>query len=437
VSDASSAEDVEAFLGHMEQVLGTAPRAEMRAHFAAGDLSVRLGRLRRAMTAHSMYGTPAGMAKTVKRLDQRTRIDGFHVLNSWDHQAHRFTEEITPVLLLDFFVRTQVEDPDPDVTVAILIDYYFLHLLALGVSRVWDTDDPGAAMSRITSLLEALSGEGGSGHHFVSNAETLLIYALSQFHPEEQAYERVIERVSLLPDEHRLTFAVSSASVLGAHLRWGFWLMYERDVVRMRNDNQGDYPWLLWTAATLLRAWEEEVQAGRDASSEGDAAGTSRRSRILNGLLQVLAPDPWILTGPTPTWMASLPGLHSEVKSLLQSHGGGLLEALEEIRPAKDRYSPLSLHFNFPHNALVAAVTLALMESIPSPLHLDVLFQGARVEDGGASQEHFARVLMAFSGGSLDRLGHRGAMLIAYDPLSAMRSYSMMTRTITKALSTE
>lgn len=451
MTDETAAADYGAFLDHLEGLLTGPARAEIRSSLGAGDLPTRLKRLRRAMNEHTLEGTPPGMAKVVRRLDVRTRKDGFHCLNSWDHQTHRFTEDITPVLLLDFFVRTKVQDPDADFTVALLVDYYFLHLLALAAMRVWDSDDPGAAMGRVTRLLEKLQGEAGSGHNFLSRAESLLIYAISQFHPEEQAYGRVIDRVSTLPPQHRTDFAISSAAVLGAHLRWGFWLMYERDVVRMRRDNEGDYPWLLWTAETLLEAWRErfgdtagtaasaEVEAAEGADADSGAAdrGDGERDRLLIGLLQVLAPDPWLLTGSVPASLPDLADRHSAVRDALKELGPALLAKLEAHRPTKERYSPLSLHFNFPHNALVAAVTLSLMESTPAPLPLDVLFEAPAAEDGGVAQEHFARVLMAFSGGSLDRLGHRGAMLIAYDPLSGMRSYSMMTRTLSKAFGTD
>lgn len=419
MTDDSAAADLETFLGHLDSLLSGSARAGIRDGLGTGPLDVRLKRLRRAMSEHAVTGTPPGMAKIVRRLDVRTRADGFHCLHSWDHQAHRFTEDITPVLLLDFFGRTGVEKPDADFTVSILVDYYFLHLLALAAMRVWDAEDPAAALQRVTALLAALQGDDGSGHHFLSSAETLLIYAISQFHPEEQAYGRIIDRVSTLPEQHRVDFAIRSAAVLGAHLRWGFWLMYERDVVRMRRDNEGDYPWLLWTAETLLTAWQE---------------ASDPEERLLVGLLQVLAPDPWILTASSPTSMPDLAEVHGRVREALTTCGPELLEALEAHRPTKEGYSPLALHFNFPHNALVAAVTLSLMESIPAPMPLDLLFEAADPRDEGVAQQHFARVLMAFSGGSLDRLGHRGAMLIAYDPLSAMRSYSMLIRTLSKAL---
>jgi hypothetical protein len=112
---------------------------------------------------------------------------------------------------------------------------------------------------------------------------------------------------------------------------------------------------------------------------------------------------------------------------------------LEAFRPERSGYAPLALHFNFPHNALVAIVTLALLESKPQGLSLNALFDQAFAgtsggELGGETQEGLARTLMAFSGASSDRLGYRGAMLVAYDPLSGMRSFSMTVDTLRKSL---
>ena len=45
-----------------------------------------------------------------------------------------------------------------------------------------------------------------------------------------------------------------------------------------------------------------------------------------------------------------------------------------------------------------------------------------------------ARARMAFSRGSPERLGYRGAMLVAYDHLSGLRSYSLTVDTIAKSL---
>jgi len=397
------------------------------------------------------------MDRTIGRLDQRTRQDGFRVLHSWNHTTHEFTDDIVPVLMIDFFERAAPEHPDTRTSVSILLDYYLLHLLALAAMRVWDTENPGATLERVTRLLELLQGPDGSGHQFVADAETLLIHALSQFHPEEQAYDRLIERVDTLPPRHRVAFARVSAAVLGAHLRWGFWLMYERDVQRMRDDNVGDYPWLLWSVTTLLRAWADLVDQGDAGGRSGpEAEGPAEaRSAIAGALLLGLAADPWALGGRPPAALESFSEMYAECRALLESHGDRLLEDLEGHRPTKTEYAPLSFLFNFPHNALVASVTLALLEGQPRRLTLNDLFDEGDVqgrpqdhaEEDHAEEDHteeepsraeaseeLARDLMAFSGGSPDRLGYRGAMLVAYDPLTGLRTFSMTMKALRDGL---
>jgi hypothetical protein len=394
------------------------------------------------MSSHGFEGLSPDLVGTIDRMDRRTRGDGFRVLHSWNHTTHEFTDDLVPVLMIDFFERAGAEDPDARTTVSILLDYYFLHLLALAAMRAWDSEDPGAALDRVTRLLTLLQGPDGSGHRFVADAESLVMYALSQFHPEEQAYDRIIERVASLPRGHQIRFARVSAAVLGAHLRWGFWLMYERDIQRMRDDNVGDYPWLLWSVTTLLGAWVEIVD-DPDPSEER----SEERRAVAGSLLLALAADPWALGGRPPSALEPFGEMYAECRGLLESHGARLLEEMDAHRPAKDRYAPLALIFNFPHNALVAALTLALVEGRPRTLSLNDLFDeggaGHNVPDAGSAgadmtpaerREHLARELMAFSLGSPDRLGYRGAPLVAYDPLTALRTYSMTMKALREGL---
>lgn len=383
------------------------------------------------MAKHAVDGDRSRLPGLVRRLDARTRDDGFRVLHSWDHKSHTFTRDLVPVLLVDYFEREEVADADDRVTLGILLDYYFLHLLSLAAMRAWDAPDPDAHLESVTALIVSLQGEAGSGHAFVRDAETLVIYALSQFHPEEQAYDRMIERVGELSSARQHTFARVSAAVLSAHLRWGFWVMYERDVGRMRADNVGDYPWLLRTMHTLLGAYAEER-----------GSGDGGHDATCSALLLALAADPWVLRRRCPTVLDGYADLHAEARGLLEAHGETLLDDLERFRPGRDLWAPLSLLFNFPHNALVAIVTLALIDSRPQPLPINALFEeapdagtAARTEgESAADREVLARRLMEFSGASPDRLGYRGARLIAYDPLSAMRSFSMTLDTLKKSL---
>jgi hypothetical protein len=436
--------DFDALCAALESVLEGPGRRQILDRVTRGSrMDVSLRRLRASMSKHGFEGLPRDFERTVRRMDQRTRRDGFRVLHSWDPQKNRFTDDLVPVLMIDFFRRADPEDPDERTSVAILLDYYFLHLLSLAAMRAWDTDDPGAALDRVTVLLTSLQGPDGSGHQFVADAETLMIYALSQFHPEEHAYDRVIEKTMMLPQANEVAFARVSAAVLGAHLRWGFRLMYEQDVARMRADNVGDYPWLLYTVITLLRAWTK-VKDDPDRAEE--------RRGLAGSLLLGLSADPWAFTGRPPPALGPHSAMHAECRGLLESHSRQLLEELEKHRPSKESYAPLSLYFNFPHNALVAVVTLALLDSEPQTLVFNDLFEGGGDGDGSgkadvedppveasppaptdAAREALARALTEFSGRP-ERVGYRGALLVAYDPQSAIWTYNMTMKTLREGL---
>ncbi len=415
----------------LEEALSGETRREIVSSLLGPSGSDPLRRLRGALSAQALPTARGALEleRRVRRLDHRTRREGFRVLHSWDHTEHRFTEEITPVLMLDYYDRAAGKEREYPVVLSILLDYYFMHLLALCAMRAWDGDDPDGVLDRLTRMVGLLQGPRGSGHRFVSDAETLIIYALSQFHPEEHAYDRLIEKFAPLTRERRVRFALVSASVLSCHLRWGFWLMYDRDVLRMRNDNVGDYPWLLDSVLTLMREYARLVEQG---------AERDERDVVVDGLLQGLAADPWAFVDRPPPPLASFAGLHSELRSLLVGHGARLVEELERHRPAKDAYSPLALHFNFPHNTLVAIVATALLTGRPQPLPLNVLFTREHGLAGGDESRPgpaaLARALTAYSGESPDRLGAHGALLVAYDPLSGRRSFSMTVDALRGAL---
>jgi hypothetical protein len=438
------ADDVHALCDAVESLLdGSGRRTVVDRVARGGGLHDALRRLRASMSSHGFEGLPSDFSSTVRRLDQRTRQDGFRVLHSWNHTRHEFTDDLVPVLMIDFFERAGVEDPDVPTTASILLDYYVLHLLALAAMRAWDTEDPGATLDRVTRLLGLLHGPDGSGHRFVGDAEALMIYALSQFHPEEHAYDRLIEKSALLPRDHQVRFARVSAAVLGAHLRWGFWLMYERDIQRMRDDNVGDYPWLLWSVTTLLRAWVELVDEPAPDGDPSDDRSVERRA-ILGSLLLGLAADPWALGGRPPSSLEPFREMYDECRALLESHGPRLLDELDAHRPSKTSYAPLAFLFNFPHNALVAALTVALLEGRPRALGLDDLFEpgdsgGAAAEPDATvgspeSREVLARDLMAFSRANAVHVGYRGAPLVAYDPLTAIRTHSMTLKALREGL---
>lgn len=440
------------------------------------------------MRAHVFRGrfAPLVLDGFVRDYDLRTREEGFHVLHSWNHLEHHFTRENTPVLMLDRFAREwSAERATPRVQ-ALLLDHYFFYVLAVMVMRAWDEGDPNRNLDRITGLLRHLQGPHGSGHQFVARAETLLLMAISHFHPDESAYPRLLERIRTLDRAHRVHFALAEAAILGSHLRWGFGVLYRRDLGRMRSDNVGDYPWLLFSVATLMEEYvrlREEDEAG--ASGGGDAVGTAgsasaeavesapaespagRRVRVLEGLIDGLTPDPWAFTGAPPEALRPYEEEHSGFREAFADHRDDLLEEIARLRPAREAYSPLSYHCNFPHNAIMAKVSIQLADENAPNLPIDALFTRATpwrrgeeqsvaadlpdaarragapdpegpetsAEDAAAvraeafvSADHpeaLARYLMAYSGASPERLGRRGARLIIYDPNVGLRYYKM------------
>ena len=431
----NTSEDVGRLIDSLEAILIGDVRRGIVAELTKGGKAVEwVMRLRSQMELHRfcLGNETFDLGRDVARFDSRTWDDGFRVLHAWDHESHEFTNEIVPVLMIDFLRRVDApvlkEASDSGrTTVSILLDYYLLHLLSLCSMRAWDTPNPTATIDRLTDLVEYLQGEDGSGHHFVADAETLLIYALSQFHPEEQAYDRIIEKVGQLEGDHPVLFAQASAAVLSAHLRWGFWLMYDRDPIKMRRDNTGDYPWLLSAVLTLGREFACSVEKGERPED---------RATITQSLLQGLAADPYAFTGSPPDSLAEYGDQYAELMDILRQQMNRLLEEFEIQKPEKSRYAPLALHFNFPHNTVVAMVTLALLEGRPQLLTLNDLFVSEFDTGVNETQKSLAEKLMAFSRGTPDRLGHRGSMLVAYDPLSGLRSFSMTRDTLRKGLAT-
>src|SRR5258708_8226867 len=207
-----------------------------------------LARLRDVMRSNSFDGF-------VTRFDHRTRQDGFHVLNDWDGKADHVNPNTIPVDVLDY-VSTQRggEAPDPR-ALAMLLDYYYVHILQLLSLRIWDEGDADENLDRLTTLLDALQGPNGSGQRFVTNAETLILIATSHFEVVERGYDKLLRRVKTLNRAHQTNVALGHASSMASHLRFGFDATYGRDTPSMRADNVADYPWLCFALVTLMREY--------------------------------------------------------------------------------------------------------------------------------------------------------------------------------------
>src|SRR5688500_8752936 len=109
-------------------------RREILDHtLTARSFETALKRLRSSMRSHS-FKTGSGsidLQRAVRALDARTRQDGFHVLHEWEQAAGRVSADEIPVLMLDHYSSLDVVTRGRRRELAILLDFYFLYLLAL------------------------------------------------------------------------------------------------------------------------------------------------------------------------------------------------------------------------------------------------------------------------------------------------------------------
>lgn len=356
--------------------------------------------------------TPISLDRFVRRFDGRTRKDGFNVLHDWDGAADKFNPEIIPVDVINFLMRTR--DPGDRVreVLAILLDYYFFHLLCLLSLRAWDGDRPDDDLDRVNRLLQALQGQKGSGQKFAANAETLVLLATSHFEGEDAAYDRLLDKVRALNESHRLNFALVYAGVLASHLRFGFEAAYGRDVAKMRDDNAVDYPWLCFSLLTLMKAFSR--------LSSGD-----ERDRVVESVLNGLSPDPAAFLGDPPDSLSGWQAECAELSGLLAGQARDLLRESEHHRPSNLRYSPVALFFNFPHNVLKGTVIDALLRGVPWDITLNDLFTAfPRTEALERSRRTLAETLMGYARSSPDPYRGRLVPSIVYDPALGRRVFS-------------
>jgi len=374
-----------------------------------------LARLRRAMRSHAFpaNGATQSLARVVQALDQRTKTEGFHVLESWDYVGHRFAEHIVPVLMLDRCAAAGVNEQHGDAILSVLIDQYFLSVLGLCVVRAWDEPDPNGVFDDVTRLLGML---GDSSHRFVDDAATLLILAVSHYHPEEAAYDTLVDRIATLDDHHRLHFALACAPVLSGHFRWGLRFMYRRDFGRLRDDNVVDYPWLLLAMRTLTEAYCR--------ASDGS---TDRRA-IVEGLLSGVSADPWLFIGAAPPCLRGREHDHGLVRDAFHHRRKEMRRDFEAMRPSPKAYSPLGFEANFLCNALVAMVATAVERGGPHPsLNALLATAQAQAQESEGTLEQYARSLMDFAAGGT---ASGAPALIVYDPLEAQSAYNLTMKVL-------
>ena len=134
--------------------------------------------------------------------------------------------------MLHFLAEQRGAEPASAVELAILLDYYFMHVLALLTMRIWDDGDPDENLARVDALLAELQGPNGSGQQFAADAETLMLIGTSHYEPEEWGYGKLLAKVRTLerappvqdrPRPRRRAWAATCASASrrsAAATRW-------------------------------------------------------------------------------------------------------------------------------------------------------------------------------------------------------------------------
>src|SRR5215510_9245590 len=264
------------------------------------NLDESLIRLRGYIRAHQFKAgnLQLNLAKLVSQFDQRTQKDGFHVLRDWDGKADRLLDETIPIDVLDYLGRSlptklllSPVGGSAITILAILLDYYFLYIIALLCLRVWDEGDPNNNLDRLTAIVQDLQGPSGSGQKFADNAETIILMATSHFEPDDRAYLRLLDKQRTLDLTHQVNIALVHAAILASHLRHGFQDLYKRDLVLMRDDNVPDYPCLCFAVTVLMRGYVRKHEAG---------VHDLEREKIVEGIINGLTPDARAFLGKPP-----------------------------------------------------------------------------------------------------------------------------------------
>ena len=405
-------------------VTGGARREILAGVADAKDFAAALRRLRGGMRAHvwQAAGRKIDLDELVGKYDRRTRRDGFHVLHDWDGRADHVNCDIIPVDVLDYLIaRRGTEPPDP-AALAILLDYYFLHLLALSALRIWDDGDPDANLDRLDALLAQLQGADGGGQRFVDDAATLILIATSHFEIVERGYGALLARVRTLDAAHRARIAVAHTVSMGSHLRFGFEATYGRDTVVMRDDNVADYPWLCFALMTVMQEYARLDAAGAD---QEDSAP------MVEGILNGLSADARAFVGQPPSSLSGSEADRGEFRALFLQHRDALVEAFEKYRPSPEHYSPLSFFFNFSHNVLKGMVVDALLRGRAWPLTFDdMLTTLSRDPAEPALKQELAATLMGYARANPDTIRGRPMPVIVYDPATGRDAFAVTMRKI-------
>ena len=387
-----------------------------------------LAQLRRGMRTHlwRLGGAHLDLAEIVDALDRAARREGFHVLHDWDGKADAVTPNSIALDMVEYLIAQRGTSPTERAAIAIVIDFYFLYLLALVAMRAWEAGDAGSNLDRVTALVGHLQGPHGSGQRFADNAETLLLIATSHYEPNETGYDLLLSRARALPATNRTAMALTHAQAMGGHLRFGYEVTYGRDLKAMRDDNVADYPWLCFGLAGLMDEYARTAGAGESGAA---------RDRIVEALINGLSPDPDALLVRPPSLLDAHRDEFERFATLFERYRPELVDVFEGHRPRDQGYWPIALFFNFSQNVLKGFVVDALLHGQPGSAGLNDFFSG--IPRGGAASDAkvtVSRRLMAYSRAHPDSIRGRLSPVIVYDPIVGRHYFGGAMRKIKQAL---
>jgi hypothetical protein len=394
-------------------------RREIVDGLSGKTLGVSLLALRDAMRANRFRARSQQvfLDRVISSFDGRTRAEGFHILHDWDGVAQQTNPDIIPIDVLHFLADQRGADAASPAELAILLDYYFMHVLSLLTLRIWDEGDADENLARLNALVAELQGPNGSGQQFAADAETLMLIGTSHYEPEEWGYARLLAKVRTLSEHHRFKIGLGHASSMGCHLRFGFEAQCGRDTLALRDDNIADYPWLCFALAAVMGEYARLADAGIENRD---------RAVIEEALLNGLTADARAFIGVPPPSLSDSEADRVWFVDGFTRHKPALLESFQRYRPTDTDYSPLSFFFNFSHNVVKGTVVDALLWGEAWDVSMNDLLTGvprAGLEEG--SQQLLATTLMAYARSNPDRIRGKLMPVIVYDPQSGRRAYTV------------
>ncbi len=421
---------------------GSARQDLVAEYMKATDLGTGLLKLRDAMRANTFKAGPHQifLDRMIRAFDGRTRADGFHILHDWDGPSQQVNPDVIPVDVLHFLVNQRGSDEAGTIEAAILLDYYFMHVLALLSMRIWDDGDADANLDRLNALLAELQGPGGSAHLFADDAETLMLIGTSHYEPHEWGYGKLLDRVRTLNQDHQFKVGLGHASSMGCHLRFGFEAQCGRDTLALRDDNLADYPWLCFALATVMREYDRRSSAvvgppfmgGDQSVVVGPPFMGGHQDVLAEAILNGLTPDARAFVGVPPASLSASEADRAEFLELFTRHKPDLLAAFERFRPSESAYSPISFFFNFSHNVVKGTVIDALLWGQHWDVTMNDLLSGpprAGLEEG--DKQLLAGTLMGYARSNPDRIRGQLMPVIVYDPQAGRRAYSIAMEKLT------